>query len=65
MGEPPFTIVSFKKEDGSLAVIPSSWLVDGAKDATKVSRCYWPPFVKQESIDKAIVNCYAPETTWS
>lgn len=53
-----FGVVSFVGEDGALSVVPYSWVVqDGSK-------CYWPPFTKQESIDKAVIECTPASASW-
>ncbi|XP_047127380.1 uncharacterized protein LOC105847191 [Hydra vulgaris] len=58
-----YAVVSFTKENGELLVIPHSWLLTD-RDG-KLNCCYWPPFARQESIEKAIFSLTSFSTSWT
>lgn len=50
-----WTVLEFKE---GLQFVPSKWLVGDDK-------CMWPPFTKQESIDKAIKEKIEVGANWN
>ena len=50
-----FVVVEFIQEEGAMAVVPESWILDDS--------CFWPP-LSDVQIKKAAQQYVSPLTSW-